>query len=357
MSPSAKNDNFLVVFGDSYSSVGNRMGQPKFLANWNTRFSNGPVWNEYLAHDEGFTLINFEVGGSATNSSFIESQTGFNNPFTDLLSQVAMYRNTFSGKLSASSLQNDVAVIETGSNDIFFTYEKVFSGSVDLEKYSDETVSSIISALESLIEFGYKKLVVFDTPFLSIMPVFGHLDEKAINDLDSYVQMTNKKLVTATASLEARYSDKINYIRTVSLYNIYKTMSTMDLKRSLNIIGLYDKSMPMGDDIIYSERDDSDNYMFIDVAHPSTRVHALLSSVFLETLADGNININRNILERLSNEFDLTKVSSQNNYLYNSTSIETGDIIVEEYTMETTKLNIESLLARKNSMVPGSGRK
>ncbi|OLY82329.1 Thermolabile hemolysin [Smittium mucronatum] len=349
MKSSEEHRKYLIVFGDSFSSVGNRGEQPKFLANWYTRFSNGPVWPEYLAHDGGFALIDFAVGGAVTNNKFIESQTGIKSQLADVLGQVSLYKSIFRGKFSPSSLQDDVVVIEIGTNDIFPVYERVFGGSVDLINYSNETVKSTISALESLIKFGYKNFVVTDTPNLSNMPVFGKLDQKALDSLDDYVRMTNKKLEIARAALETKYSSEVNYIRTVSFYDIYKTIPTMDLKKLLDTTAICDPNMPLGENAIYSKRSDSDSYFCVDGAHPSTRVHALLSSVFLETLRTGNVHISKEVIEKLVNDNEIRKVGSEDNRLYNENSLKTGNLNVEEYTIETTQLHVGKLVGRKDS--------
>ncbi|OLY82624.1 hypothetical protein AYI68_g3250 [Smittium mucronatum] len=327
------------------------VGVPDIYADWYTRFSNGPVWDEYAAFNDDFTLINFAVGGALTNNSFVGSQTGFYHPYTDFVGQVAIYEDTFSGKYLQSSLKNDVVVIQSGSNDIFLAFDKILDGSVNLESYFDGIVSNIISELESLIEFGYKNFVIFDIPYFSILPALSSLDQNTLDALDTYIQTVNAKLEAARTALHSQYIYKIDYIRTVSLYDIFKTLSAVDLKQLLNIKAVYNPKVSIGADIKYVAQSDSDDYLYVDMANPSTRVHALIASVFSETLKKGTISINEKVLEELVSEYDLIQINSYNNYLYTSNSSNTGIINLKEYTIDSTLQNVGRLVAIKNSQV------
>ncbi|OMJ13366.1 Thermolabile hemolysin, partial [Smittium culicis] len=61
----------LIVFGDSLSDIGN-VDRAKNVIPWVPgRFSNGPMWNEYLAYNNNYTLINYAYGGATCNNTFI----------------------------------------------------------------------------------------------------------------------------------------------------------------------------------------------------------------------------------------------------------------------------------------------
>ncbi|OLY81883.1 Thermolabile hemolysin [Smittium mucronatum] len=351
MSVSSMNQGFLIVFGDSYSSVGNRENVPSFYADWFTRYSNGPVWDEYVAFNDDYTLINFATGGALTNNSYIGSQTGVYLPYNDLVDQVAIYEDAFSGKYLQSSLQNDVVVIQIGSNDIFSGYEKILDGSINQEIYFNNTISTINSQLESLMEFGYKNFVLFDVSYFPILPALTFYDQDIIDALDNYTKSLNDKLEVARASLEAQYSNKINYIRSVSLYDIFKTLNTVDLKQLLNITAVYNPKLPILTNVTYVTQNDSDDYLFSGIFNPTTRVHALIASIFSETIKTGSVSINKDVLEKLVCDYDLIQINSYNNPLYTSNSSKTGIINVKEYTVESTLQNVGRLAAIKNSQV------
>ena len=62
----------LVVFGDSFSDSGNLFKATAGLIPknpyWEGRFSNGPVWSEYLAYSLNIKLDNWAYSGSPTSS-------------------------------------------------------------------------------------------------------------------------------------------------------------------------------------------------------------------------------------------------------------------------------------------------
>ncbi|MBF2019953.1 MAG: hypothetical protein IGR93_07590 [Hydrococcus sp. C42_A2020_068] len=93
----------LVIFGDSISDVNNFYNlsgeaegsflQPPFYAQG--RFSNGPIWVEYLAQDLNFipeTIDNFALGGStsgSTNIGFPGIPAGLEQQIDTLYSPIA----------------------------------------------------------------------------------------------------------------------------------------------------------------------------------------------------------------------------------------------------------------------------
>lgn len=72
----------IVAFGDSLSDSGNLKRWLKvmpFFPYWFGRFSNGPVWNEYVSYHTQMPVLNFAYGGAKTE--------GTNDEFLDLVPQ------------------------------------------------------------------------------------------------------------------------------------------------------------------------------------------------------------------------------------------------------------------------------
>ncbi len=116
----------ILAFGDSLSDNGIYQGYPGGTpgnSNPNDvygfyRFSNGPVWVEYLAQDLGIPLFDMAYGGATTSfdNPFAYNKTG-NAAYqttTGLQWQVATYAGTF-GTIS----DNTFVTVWAGANDMF----------------------------------------------------------------------------------------------------------------------------------------------------------------------------------------------------------------------------------------------
>lgn len=97
--------NNIVVFGDSYSDVGN-----------NQRLTNGPLWSEDLAVGWEASLYSFAFSGAVCNNTLYPEQDKFIPSVTD---QVEMYYN------QQLNLDNEETAIIfwVGVNDIYQIFE------------------------------------------------------------------------------------------------------------------------------------------------------------------------------------------------------------------------------------------
>ncbi|GAB1540507.1 hypothetical protein NUACC21_31760 [Scytonema sp. NUACC21] len=120
----AQNYDEISVFGDSFSDTGNVFNStagtiPPSPTYFNGRFSNGPVWVEYLALDLGLTFnprTNFAVGGATT---------GFDNIGQAGLPRLQQELNSFTAA-NKSAEPNALYILWAGTND----YLDYFSGGV-----------------------------------------------------------------------------------------------------------------------------------------------------------------------------------------------------------------------------------
>ncbi|KAF9020348.1 hypothetical protein BGZ52_002650 [Haplosporangium bisporale] len=71
----------LTVFGDSYSDIHNVYELSKHtwpLPNfyYNGRFSDGPMWPEYLTSATGYKLVNHAFGGATSDAKVVQGYSG-----------------------------------------------------------------------------------------------------------------------------------------------------------------------------------------------------------------------------------------------------------------------------------------
>ncbi|OLY85684.1 Thermolabile hemolysin, partial [Smittium mucronatum] len=340
-------ENYLIVFGDSLSDIGNIVNNTSPVPYYPGRFSNGPVWNEYLAHTNDFTLINYAIGGANSNNSFVECITGLNYTIPSALDQITLFNQTFGGKFPVNSTRNDVVVLEIGNNDFLKTVSDLALESIDLDRFADGIVQSVVDGVSMLHKIGYRKFVVTDIPDLTATPSVLSLPQNYSGNIDSYVTLTNKRLATQIAVLENTLKDDIDYIRTFELYKALDYITDNATAIALNITVTDKPCYEVVNNTLVSSCANSDKYVFVDSVHPSTKVHALIAAAVSETLDNKNFTITRSNLWSLIDSYEIRLVSSTNNWLY-SNFTNKSELIITEYNIEESQAKSEQIIEAKS---------
>lgn len=171
----------VVVFGDSLSDNGNLYAvdasKVPAATYYQGRFSNGPVWAEYLTDDDRLdcTLVDVAYGGAKTQ--------GATPP--GLVEQVTLY--------TAGPLPDDALfVIWIGANDFL-------DGGTDYAT----SVANIEDALEDLATFGAENILILNLPNLGAIPrMLGTGNEANATTL---TQAFNTALAAAVDDFQADY--------------------------------------------------------------------------------------------------------------------------------------------------------
>lgn len=252
----ASNFDTLVVFGDSLSDNGNLFAiDPSQVPSdyyYQGRFSNGPVWVEYLAGENflNCSLVDNAYGGATTN--------GVSPP--GLISQVSAYTS------SATLEENTLFAIWIGANDFL-------NGSVDYQASAD----NIGSALDALAAFGAEYLLVLNLPDLGSTPRnLGTPDEAGARALS---QGFNAALATVIDAFQAANPEVIVYE-----FDVYAFMQA-----AANDPGSYgftnatqvSPSYPIADNF-----DNSAGFVFWDDIHPTTEAHDVIADQILSILPE-----------------------------------------------------------------------
>ncbi|OLY79775.1 Thermolabile hemolysin [Smittium mucronatum] len=339
-------ENYLVVFGDSLSDIGNAGNSASPVPYYPGRFCNGPVWNEYLSHTNGFTLINYAFGGANSNNTFIECITGTNATVPSAIDQIVMFNQTFGGKFPVNSTRDDVVVVEIGTNDFITAAGELATESVDLDQFADGLVQNIIDGVSMLYDIGYRKIVVTDIPDLSVTPLVRSLPQSASTNIDTYVALTNRRLAAQIAVLENSYKKDIDYIRVFEFYKALNIVADNATIAALNITVADQPCYVVENGTLISSCENSDKYLFVDSVHPSTKVHALVAAAFSETLDNRNFTITKPGLWGLIDSYELRLVGSNSNWLYKDFTNK-NELIVSEYNIEQAKAESEQIIDAK----------
>ncbi|WP_242040487.1 SGNH/GDSL hydrolase family protein [Coleofasciculus sp. FACHB-1120] len=200
---SAQNLNQIYVFGDSLSDVGNVLeatnGQyPPSPPYFQGRYSNGPVWADYLASKlklKSSTETNFAYGGATTGNS--------RQITPGLLAQIESFKATHS-----SANPKALYVVWAGANDYL-------RGATD----STVPINNLAIAVKSLSAAGAKNIVVVNLPDLGKLP--GTRTTQRSESLNVLTKKHNSGLAASLNGLRQQLNadTKITYLDVNSLYN------------------------------------------------------------------------------------------------------------------------------------------
>jgi len=257
-STSAENLTQIYVFGDSLSDVGNfyqatNKQSPASPPYFKGRYSNGPVWVEYLASKLKVTSNldnNFAYGGAKTGDSQALPP--------GVLAQI----EKFKVKNSAAN-PKAIYIIWAGANDYF-------GGATD----PSVPINNLTTAVKRLSEIGAKNIAVINLPDLGKVPA-TRTTERA-NLLSNLTEKHNAGLAASLKSLRSSLNPNINirYIDVNSLFNqVYNSPGKYGFKNVTQSCLIKE--------IVCTHPEE---YLFWDGIHPSTVGHKLLAKLTLPKL-------------------------------------------------------------------------
>ncbi|MFN6513318.1 MAG: SGNH/GDSL hydrolase family protein [Nostoc sp. CreGUA01] len=268
---SAQNNDEIYVFGDSFSDTGNIFNAtskivPPSPSYFNGRFSNGPVWVEYLASDLGLKLnleTNFAYGGATT---------GYENIGIPGLPGLQQQINSFTSA-NPSANPNALYVIWAGTND----YLDYFFGDIP---NPTQTVNNLSVSVKSLAAVGAKDILVVNLPDLGKFPVTGGNNQDA-DFLSSFTSAHNSSLTANLNLLNQQLSPDVNIVPldVNSLFNriiaapgeFGLTNVTDSCVGELSIVPINLPKQPVVCD--------PDRFLFWDQVHPTTAAHKLIGEL------------------------------------------------------------------------------
>jgi len=251
----------LVSFGDSLTDVGNAVNELGAIAQKNPedymgRYSNGPVWVEYLATDLGLPAPagntidtangrNYAFGGAWTQAGLFDFEHWVIN---DLNEQVDDFIDNDGGPTS-----NDLITLWAGANNLF-----------DEQTNTQAIVNHIVSDINSLYSAGGRNFMVVNLPLLGKTPRFvGSPDEASF---DAITAQFNAQLDTAIDNLETTQAE-------AAFFRIDAAALISAAVQSPAHFGLTNVTTPA----VGLSGINVDEYLFWDDIHPTTKAHQLLA--------------------------------------------------------------------------------
>jgi thermolabile hemolysin len=263
----------LYAFGDSLSDTGRNSAGPA-TSYFNGRYSNGPLWVEYLSANLGLpynAANNFAVSGSVTS---------------DLLSEIA-------GLPASSNLQSALFTIESGGND-FLDNASLGTNDAAWGVVVSNAVANFTNAVGVLYTNGAREILIANLSNIGQIPFFSVFSANYRVYVDSKVAAFNSQLVSAITNVMQHSTglriyladfnrESSNIINAPASFGF--TASTIGALQDPN---LTDKSFT----------GPGANYVFWDPVHPTTKGHALLADAAFQcvgvqlNLARNGINLN-----------------------------------------------------------------
>lgn len=253
----------VVVFGDSLSDTGNMWklhGLPPAPPNWEGRYSNGPVWVEYLTSWLGLEpsdVKNYAYGGATTghDNASVAGAPG-------LLDEVRLYADDVAanGPPGADTL----FVLWIGPND--------FAAASDLADTVNQAMINVEQAVTDLAQLGARKILVLNAPDLGKTPRVHDVGDPAYIERARLATLAfNSNLAWTLGRLEPQLG--IDVIA-CDFFSQFERIAADPLR-----FGLQDAQRRC----LASDRDppcpDADQRVFWDGLHPTTAAHRVIAKI------------------------------------------------------------------------------
>ena len=258
----------LVVYGDSLSDLDRAFNAtggiaPPYGNVTNGRFSNGPVWVEYLAAGLGIASnpnTNFAVGGATTGSvNTIANDLAANNIPFDASALVGIQQ-----QVSATGIGDPDAlyIVWGGANDY------LGGGTID----PNIPVTNLTNQISTLIGRGAKNILVPNLPNLGALP--GTIASPNAAGLSFLAQGHNFILDLSITSLQqANPTVTLNILDVNDLFG-----QAVNDPSQFQLSNVTDGCLLVG-------CQNPNEFLFWDTIHPTTKVHQLIGNLALRTVS------------------------------------------------------------------------
>jgi phospholipase/lecithinase/hemolysin len=244
----------IVAFGDSLIDTGNvfaATGNPP-APYFDGRFSNGPIWVEYLAGRLGIPAPTPSLSGG-TDYAWGGAETGVGlsaSGTPNINSQVGTF--LAGNTLSATQL----VVIDGGANDFF-------NGQTD----PSVPVANLAAAISALAGAGGRTFVVQNLPQLGMIPASQSLPQAQRDALDQLTLAYDSLLDTTLAQLRSSLG--------VTIGEVDLNRFLTDVRANPSAYGFTNTTTSaLGDGVL-----SGDGYLFWDGVHPTTAGHKFIGDL------------------------------------------------------------------------------
>ena len=240
----------MVVFGDSLSDVGNNYQAPPYV---DGRYSNGPVWVEYLNNQLGLPTLR------ASSAGGLDYATGGAQTSNMVTQEQSFIAGSGAGGVDPKALY----VVFGGANDLF---------NAPVAATVAAAISNMAQIITDLASAGAKDFLVPDLPDLGLTPA-ASADPV---DATALTLAFNNGLLAALNAIESSVPVSITTVDTFGLLD----QIAADPGGS-GFTDVTDSCVTPSD---ASKAPTCKGYLFFDDEHPTTAAHALLAGAAADAL-------------------------------------------------------------------------
>jgi thermolabile hemolysin len=250
----------LVDTGNAFQATGNQI--PPSPPYFQGRFSNGPIWVEYLTQSLGLPA------SSQVNLGFGGATTGTNNTVNPALPGL---QTEIGGYLASNPPQNPNAlyIVWAGAND--YLGDRVTDPNVP--------TSNLETAINSLTGFGAKNILVANLPDLGSLP--GTNTTPFANSLNAISAAHNLNLESRINRLQANLGSDVNLI-SFDVNTLFKQV--IDNPQDFGFTNVTNSCLTE-----VSVCSNPNEYLFWDAIHPTTVGHQIIADSAYQTLESAAI--------------------------------------------------------------------
>ncbi|MGL5195546.1 MAG: SGNH/GDSL hydrolase family protein [Chroococcales cyanobacterium] len=265
----AANFSEIYVFGDSLSDTGQLFQQsqaqiPSTSLYFEGRFSNGPVWVEYLAEQLNIPFnpdTNFAFGGATTGA-----MNRYETHSRGLLDQVNRFQQT-----QDSADPNALYIVWAGPNDYLGNQER----------NPNQPVSNVSEAIATLAAMGAQNFLVPNLPDLGNLP--GTRNSQSSVQLNELIRLHNQGLTESLEQLTSRLGSEVEIIP-LNVNEIYNRV--LDNPADFGFGNVTEPCVEQG-----RMCQNPNEYLFWDDIHPTTFAHEKLGTYAFELLENSEAAI------------------------------------------------------------------
>jgi thermolabile hemolysin len=243
----------IVAFGDSLT--GNEPAEP--YLHYQGRWSNGPLWIEYLSVRLGFPY------NASNNLAHSGAQTD------DTYNQVQIYTPT-------NDVSNTLFVVWAGGNDFLQEYKTYWFNDAGWAQFTSYSANNLSNAVVNLRSKGARYILVPNTVDVTTIPLLNKLPGFLRSYLQSKVKMFNNKLSRALTTLQTTYPD-------ITIYKADIYLGEKLLLKNYKADGFKKKSIDaLSDPSLLDKSFDGPGakYVFWDPIHPTSKAHSYIADWF-----------------------------------------------------------------------------
>lgn len=316
----------VFVFGDSLSDTGNALvasaGAVPFPMYYNKgRWSNGPVWVDYLAKDlieaagaSDFAMpsslgfisengISCPAAGASCSYAFGGSGTQDGQTPTGIVPGLSSQIEMFESELAASEEADSSAlyIIWSGANNYLFpAFNEIFGslfGPLLPSSKPADVVGDISDAVEKLTALGARKFLVVNLPDLGSVPLAAPflgpiVEPKVRSELTKQTLKYNRRLARTVSKLNRSGRDTGREVLLLDAYTLFKLElsnpgSASAGPASACLLPTFFPNAPC-DPEFPPDFDAELATKIWDEQHPTTDLHAKVAKRALKVLADFN---------------------------------------------------------------------